>query len=190
MAGGCMRATIRRFADGDWRTVEIDNMGAAQPGWRWYRLRVKLAPGQPHLHPLIAGGEGTYELYPNGQRAGDTELWRMFGVKRPTEQMFSLAKVGTELEIALRTHATPVYTEWHLPLFLTVSLGTPGAIENEQLAMESQRLYSALPSIAINLVLMLAGLAAFALFRSQRTHTEYLWLGVYLFLLGASNLLY
>lgn len=177
------------FADGDWQTVGLDNIGAAQPGWRWYRLHVKLAQGHPHVHLLIAGGEGTYELYLNGQQSGDTGLRRMFGVKRPTEQIFSLDDSGTDLEIALRTHAPEVYTVWHLPLFLTVSLGTPGAIENERLAMESQRLYSALPSIAINLVLMLAGLAAFALFRSQRTHTEYLWLGLYLFLLGTSNLL-
>ena len=55
--------------------------------------------------------------------------------------------------------------------------------------MESQRLYAALPVIAINLLLVLAGFGAFALYRSQRKHAEYLWLGLYLFLLGVSNLL-
>jgi len=95
---------------------------------------------------------------------------------------------GTDLEIALRTFTPPSYRVWHLPLFLTVSLGTPDAIENERQALESVRLYSAIPSIAINLVLILAGIAAFALYRSQRKHREYLWLGLYLFLQGTSYL--
>ena len=73
------------------------------------------------------------------------------------------------------------------PLFLTVAVGTPGAIENERQAMESQRFYTAIPSIAINLMLMLASIGAFALHRSQRDRKEYLWLGSYLFLLGLSN---
>ena len=76
---------------------------------------------------------------------------------------------------------------WHLPLFLTVAVGTPDAIDNERAAMESQRLYAAVPSIAINLLPILAAIGAFALFRSQRAHREYLWLGFYLFLLGLSN---
>ena len=50
--------------------------------------------------------------------------------------------------------------------------------------MESQRLYAAVPITAINLLLILAGIGAFALYRSQRKHAEYLWLGLYLFLLG------
>jgi hypothetical protein len=56
--------------------------------------------------------------------------------------------------------------------------------------MESERLYGALPAIAINLLLMLAGIGAFALHHSQPKHSEYQWLGLYLFLLGTSNLLF
>jgi hypothetical protein len=36
---------------------------------------------------------------------------------------------------------------------------------------------------------VLAGIGAFALYRSQRKHAEYMWLGLYLFLLGTSNVL-
>jgi hypothetical protein len=177
------------FDDSRWDTVEIDNMGAATPGKRWFRLHVKLAPNHPHLHLLLAGGEGTYELYINGKQVPGPRLRTLFGVKRPTEQVFPVPDDDTELTIALRTLAPPTYTNWYLPLFLTAATGTPRAIEHEQQAMESQRLYAALPSIAINMALMLAGIAAFALYRSQRKHAEYLWLGLYLFLLGLSNLL-
>lgn len=177
------------FDDSGWQAVDLDDLGAAEPGWHWFRLHVDLPPDHGHLHLLIAGGEGTYELYVNGEKQPSPGLRRFMGVKRPTEQVYSLEGEGTDLVLALRTSAPPVYTGWHLPLFLTAALGTPGAIDNEEQALQSQRLYAALPSIAINLVLILAGIGAFALYRSQRKHAEYLWLGLYLFLLGTSNLL-
>jgi hypothetical protein len=177
------------FDDSGWHKVDLDDLGAATAGVRWYRLHVKLAPGHPRLHLLLAGGEGTYELYINGKQEPGPNLRTLFGVRRPTEQVFPVRDNDNDLTIALRTLAPPTYTNWYLPLFLTAATGTPKAIEHEQQAMESQRLYAALPSIAINMALMLAGIAAFALYRSQRKHAEYLWLGLYLFLLGLSNLL-
>lgn len=94
---------------------------------------------------------------------------------------------ASEYTLALRTRAIPTYTLWHLPLFLTAAVGTPDAIENERVAYESQRLYAAIPSIAINIVMVLAGLSVLALYANQRARAEYLWLGMYLFLLGVSN---
>ena len=176
------------FDDSGWQKVRLDDLGAAMLGTRWYRLHVQLAPNHPHLHILIAGGEGTYEMYVNGDLVEGTAL-RPFGVTRPTERVYSIHDEDTELTIALRTSPNPTYTSWFLPLFLTASLGSPGSIDNERRAMESDRLYAAIPSIAVNLVLILAGLTAFALYRSQRKHAEYLWLGMYLFLLGTANLL-
>lgn len=176
------------FDDTGWTAVSLDGLGPARVGWRWYRLHVKIAAGHPHLHLLIAGGEGTYELYLNGEKQADTQLQPLLA-KRPTEQIFSLDDDGADVEIALRTYATPTYTSWNLPLFLTAAIGTPGAIDNEQRALQSRRMYRALPSIAVNAALMLAGIAAFALFRTQRRHAEYLWLGLYLCLLGLSNFL-
>ena len=177
------------FDDSGWKAVELDDLGASEPGTRWYRVHVRLAADHPHVHLLIAGGEGTYDLYVNGELQDGPGLRRLSGVKRPTEQVYSLEDVGTDLVLALRTSAPTGYTAWHLPLFLTAAVGTPEAIDNERQAMQSERLYAVLPSIAINLVLILAGIGAFALHRGQRKHAEYMWLGLYLFLLGTSNLL-
>jgi sigma-B regulation protein RsbU (phosphoserine phosphatase) len=177
------------FDDGGWRKVRLDDLGAATLGTRWYRLHVQLAPNHPHLHVLIAGGEGTYEMYVNGEQVEGTQIRSLFGVRRPTERVYSVRDEDTALTIALRTSANPTYTGWFLPLFLTASLGSPAPIDNERRAMESERLYAALPSIAINLALVLAGIGVFALYRSQQKHLEYLWLGLYLSLLGISNLL-
>jgi len=175
------------FDDSSWQTVDLDDLGSAQGGWRWYRMHIKLEPGHEPVHILIAGGLGTYELYLNGQRQDAAGLGSMWGVTRPTEQIFTARNDDNDVTLALRTHAPTMYTLWHYPLFLTVSIGTPAAIDNERQAMESQRLYTAIPSIAINLMLVLASIAAFALHRSQRDHKEYLWLGCYLLLLGISN---
>lgn len=175
------------FDDSEWEKIDLDDLGAASIGWTWYRLHVKLAPGHEPVHLLIGGGDGTYELYLNGAKAageGIEPSWRM---SRPTEQVFVLNDEYKDLVIAIRTHITRTYTIWHLPTFLTADIGTPGAIENKRAAMEAVRLYGAIPSIAINFLVVLAGLGAFALFRSQRDHREYMWLGLYLLSFGLSD---
>lgn len=175
------------FDDSSWKEVDLDDLGAAQDGWRWYRLHVRLAQDHDRVELLIAGGTGTYELYINGRRVEGARIRSVLDVSRPTEQVFGLREDSSELVIAIRMHATPMYTGWHLPAFLTVALGAPDGIENEREALQSERLYAVIPSIAINLAVILAGLGAFALFRSQRRHREYMWLGLYLLLLGVSN---
>lgn len=175
------------FDDSAWQTVELDNLGAAQHEWRWFRLHVKLGSNHPHAHLLLVGGAGVYALYVNGRAMQGAGLHSLLGMQRPVEMAIPLPDDASEYTLALRTHAVPTYTLWHLPLFLTAAVGTADAIENERVAYESQRLYAAIPSIAINVVMVLAGLSVLALYANQRTRAEYLWLGLYLFLLGVSN---
>jgi phosphoserine phosphatase RsbU/P len=178
------------FDDSGWEPVRLDNLGPSLPGWRWYRLHVKLHEDHPDLVLLLEGGEGTYALYVNGVEQLGPQLRSSFGTRRPTERVLPLDVAGTDLEIALRTHIPPSYANWHLPQFMSATIGTPDAIENGRQALESGRIYSALPSISINLLLILAGIGAFALYGSQRKHREYLWLGVYLFLQGTAQILW
>ena len=175
------------FDDKEWQPVELDDLGAARSGWRWYRLHLKLAKERPHEHLLVVGGEGVYELYVNGKRDPDTSLRSMFSAKRPVEQVVVLPHGVDDFTLALRTRAPKSYTIWHLPLFLTTAVGSAGAIDDMRASFESQRVYAAIPSLVINGLLLLAGLAALALYLSQSKRAEYLWLGLYLFLLGLSN---
>jgi phosphoserine phosphatase RsbU/P len=175
------------YDDRAWQPVKLDELGASRPGWQWFRLHLRLPPGHAHAHLLIVGGGGIYTAYVNGQEDGETRLRPWYALRRPVEQVIPLANDEDEFFIALRTHAVPNYTLWHLPLFLTAAVGTADAIDNERAAFESQRLYQAVPSIAINLAIVFAGLAMFALSFSQPDHREYRWLGFYLTLLGVSN---
>ena len=176
------------FDDSAWTAANLDRLGPAQPGWRWFRLRLHLGPNHPQLSLLLQGGQGTYEVFLNGQRAPGAELRPLFGATHPTEQIFVLPS-APDVEIALRTCALSMYVGLHERRFVSASLGSPQDIESRRAALQSQRLYAVFPSIAINLLLILAGCGVFALWRSQRGHAEYLWLALYLIALGASNFL-
>jgi hypothetical protein len=174
------------FDDSDWQTVDLEDMGIAQPGWRWFRKHVNVGPDYPNVRLLLEEGVGTYELYVNGQRMPGAEILPALAVNRPVERVFTLANDNGDFEIALRTHVTPSYTAYGLPLVLDVTMGRRTVIEYERQALESDRLYSVAPSVAINLLLVLAALASLALFASQRTQRDYLFLAIFLFLSSLS----
>jgi phosphoserine phosphatase RsbU/P len=175
------------FDDSGWQTVDLEDMGSAQPGWHWFRKRVTFGPDYPQLRLLLEGGEGIYELYVNGERIQGAKIMSPLAVNRPVERVFTLAADNGDFDIALRTHTTPSYVAYGFPLFLSVTMGRSTAIEYERQALESQRLYSVAPTVAINLLLLLAGLGALALFASQRTQRDYLFLATFLILTGVSN---
>jgi len=175
------------FDDSGWHTVDLEDMGSAQPGWHWFRRHVTLGPDDPEARFLVEGGEGTYELYVNGQLLDGPRLLPSLLVKRPVERVFTLTDDKGEFEIALRTHAAPNYVAYGFPLFLSVTMGRPTVIEYEREALESERMYFVAASTAINLLLVLAALGALALYASQRTQREYLFLATFLLVTGLSN---
>jgi serine phosphatase RsbU (regulator of sigma subunit) len=175
------------FDSSAWETVDLDDMDAAEAGWHWYRLSLQLAPGHSGMALLLEGGDGTYEVYVNGVRLPGATLHSAFNVARPTERAFALHDAAGTLVIALRTHAPGNYIDYKLPLFLSATVGSPEAIEYKRAALQAARLDNVWPSIAINLLLCIAGLGVLCLYLGQRSHRDYLYLGLYLFVLGLSN---
>jgi len=175
------------FDDRSWQTVDLEDMGIAQPGWQWFRKHVTVGPDYPKVRLLLQGGEGTYELYVNGERIEGAAILPSLAVNRPVERVFTLENDNGDFEIALRTRATTGYVAYGFPLFIYATLGQRTVIEYEREALKSDRMYSIAPPVAINLLLVLAALGALALFASQRTQREYLFLAIFLFLSGISN---
>jgi len=175
------------FNSFSWESIDLDNMGPAQPGWRWFRRQISLGPDHSNLSLLLEGSEGAYEIYVNGNRLPGAALHSAFNVSRPTEQVFTLHDPGGNYIIALRTHAPANFADYKLPLFLSATIGEPAAIEYQRAALQAARLDALWPSLAINLLLCAAGIGALLLFLFQRSHRDYLYLGLYLFVLGASN---
>jgi sigma-B regulation protein RsbU (phosphoserine phosphatase) len=189
-AGDDMAWANPGFDDSGWETVRLDDLGPAQEGWRWYRLRIKLHENHPDLALLIDGGEGIYLLYVNGNQVPGRELRSAFRVNRPVERVVPIDMPGTDLQISLRTYTPASYAALHFPPFMVVALGTPDAIESQRKALESDRFYMLIPAVAFNVLFILAGIGAYSLHRSQPRHGEYQWLGLYLFLLGTADLLW
>ena len=185
--GDQMEWSRPEFDDSTWSNVDLDDQGPARPGWHWYRRRVNFGPDQGHLRLLLAGGDGTYELFVNGVRVPGPALRSSTLVSRPAEAVFTLPSSNGVFEIALRTRIPPCYAAWHLPQFTNVTIGFPTAIEYERQALEGQRLYGLALSICINLLLCLAGIGSLALYVAQRSEREYTFLGLYLLLVGVSN---
>jgi len=175
------------FDDSAWNTVDLADLGPARQGWHWYRRRVNFGPDQRELRLLIAGGDGTYELFVNGIQVPGPTLRSSLLVSRPVEAVFPISDSKGIFEIALRTRIPPGYSAWHLAQFTNVTVGLPTALEYERQALESQRLDGLAPSICINLLLCLAGVTALALYAIQQTQREYIFLSLYLLLVGISN---
>jgi phosphoserine phosphatase RsbU/P len=178
------------FDDSAWHAVDLEDMGPAQTGWRWFRRHVIVGPDHQNVHFLIDGGDGAYELYVNGQCMLGARIASQFAIGRPIEREFELSNDRGDFYLALRTHATPDYAAYQLPLFIGVTLGDHDAVEYELQSLRSVRIDSAVPSVAINLLLILAGIGTLALYAGQRGQRDYLFLGLFLLLTGISNLLW
>jgi sigma-B regulation protein RsbU (phosphoserine phosphatase) len=175
------------FDDSAWNIVDLADLGPARQGWRWYRRRVNFGPDQREVRLLIAAGDGTYELFVNGIQVPGPTLRSSLLVRRPVEAVFPVSSADGVFVIALRTRVPPGYAAWHLPQFTGMTMGLPAAIEYERQALESQRLFGLAPSICINVLLCLAGVSALALYSIQQTQREYIFVGLYLLLVGVSN---
>ncbi len=175
------------FDSSQWQIIDLDDMGSAQTGWHWYRKHVHLGPNLANAALLVEGGDGTYEVYVNGARLPDATLHSAFNVYRPIERSFALHDSVGDYNVAIRTHAPLNYIDYRLPLFLSASAGPPAEIGFQRAALQAARLDNVWPSIAINLLLCIAGLTVLCLYLGQRAHRDYLYLGLYLFVLGLSN---
>ncbi|HXS75505.1 MAG TPA: PP2C family protein-serine/threonine phosphatase [Terracidiphilus sp.] len=176
--------------DSQWEPVRLDDLGASQPGWRWFRRRLELNENHPELALLVQGGIGTYSLYLNGAPVPGPEILSSFRVNRPAERVYAIPEGPADIVIALRTQIPTGYAAWRFPPFMSVYLGTPEAVELQRQSMLHDRTSYAIPAIVINSLIAFAGLALFALYSRQRGHTEYFWLGLYFLLVGTIDVIY
>ena len=178
------------FDDSQWQSVRLDDLGSAQPGWRWFRRHIRLRENHPELSLLIQGGIGTYSLYLNGSPVPGPEILSSLLVNRPVERVFDIPEGPADIVLALRTHIPTGYAAWRFPQFMSLYLGTPDAIETQRQSMYHDRTSYAIPALLINTLIAFAGLALFALYSRQRGHTEYFWLGLYFLLVGTIDVIY
>jgi hypothetical protein len=179
------------FDDSAWPSktlgAQAENL---QSGWRWYRLRVPLPASHAPLGLLIVAPENEYEVYVNGTRLPGAEIRSSLHVYGDKEHVFPLPDASGSLEIAIRMHYRVCYTEIYGLHLESVALGPLPIMESERRLAEDRRLLHLVPSNGINLSIILAAFAVLGLYLLRRSAPEYLWLGLYLALVGWTNLLW
>jgi sigma-B regulation protein RsbU (phosphoserine phosphatase) len=175
------------FDDSGWQADTLGPQNGEETGSWWYRLRLQVPAQHAALALMITGGDGTYELYVNGQRMAGPELRRPLLVTYPKERMVPLEGAAGTTDIALRTFVPSS------SMFIAdrgawrVEIGTAEAIERAQRAAESARENAVIFGAGVYLLSVLAGLTLLILFCLQRDHREYLWLGLYLILVASGT---
>ena len=172
------------FDDSQWTVFDphrpLTELLRTRPDVVWYRLHVRLAPGQSHLAVGEISLASAFEIYANGQR-----IMASGSFTPPTASNYNarlLANLpdttpgGRELVLAVRIYIFP--NEWspgnYPGLYAgNLTIGDAGALTDHR----SLELLSTLMVHGLNMVLSICvGLAALALYLAQRTRREYLWI--------------
>jgi len=172
------------FDDSVWATESLDSRSASAQGWRWFRVSVRLPQASTiPLSLLIDGRDGAYELFMDGQRVPGPSLRSPLLVTDPRDRSFPFTRPAAVVHLALRVHIAKRLFD-RAAAFHSVALAPAPVVAAKQHADNDARLMSSLPSLGINLALLLAGIGALGLYFAQKGRGEYLWLGVFLAALG------
>jgi sigma-B regulation protein RsbU (phosphoserine phosphatase) len=173
--------------DDGWQPVTLDKKTAANSdAWQWYRIRLQLPATHPPLALfLLPQNSGAVEAYVNGQRIPGLDFRSIFASTSGLGAAVPLPDSAGPVLVALRVHYPPQLS-WYWKRRISASLGSRQAVQERVQAQRITAIVRTLPSAAINLALVLAGIAALLLFRAQSSSREYLWLGLYLLMVGTS----
>jgi hypothetical protein len=157
---------------------------SSAPTWNWYRIRLHLPDTGKPAALLVQGVRGEYEVYVNGVVQPGSWLASRFVLFRGSTAIFPLDNADGDIEIALRTRVPALY-ESGSPVSAVVA-GTLDVLTAQANAENNLPLNAFILPQVIYLLIILTGVAIFALYRAQPTHREYLWLSLCLLFLGAN----
>jgi hypothetical protein len=174
-------------SDAGWQPVNLDKQSPDQQNaWHWYRIRINLTAGHPPLALLlVVAHTGGLETYLNGRRIGDSGFQSFWRIGRGLGTAIPLPASAGPALVAIRVHYPDAFP-WYWRTKISAYLGSDTAVQEKIGLLHSQALLDSLPSVAINLALVLAGITVLLLFRAQPSSREYFWLGLYLLLVGTS----
>jgi hypothetical protein len=143
----------------------------------WYRLRIKVPPGETGLSLEAFQVSSAFEIYANGQRilqSGQVSPFKGYTTDARVQVRIPDAQVATgTVLLAQRVHLSTLEWDWPYPGGSSPRLGQENAL----------REHIWLKTIGLNLFNWMnqfaglgLGFVALALFASQRRHPEYLWI--------------
>jgi sigma-B regulation protein RsbU (phosphoserine phosphatase) len=171
------------FDDSKWQVFDAHNnigeMIHGQPPTVWYRMHVKVSPGQKDLALEEWYLSRAFEIYCNGElfmKNGQVTPFKPYTFNARIAKTIAAKDIaGGSVVIALRVHVAP--NEWSGPgpgmYYNNLSLGT----EHELVQGEWLRAIGQNAQDWINVLFGLGlGLVALALYLGQRRQREYLWI--------------
>ena len=196
-----------RFDDSSWQNVTLSQPLTEQgfdaySGYGWYRLRLQPqqlallsnASSNPALNLMVSSNSvGQLAVYVDGVESGHTKGM----TERPSMYMspplvVPLPHTGSDgtIEIAIRTWAGDGISIGR-GLLDKVELGAPADIADRR-GVATDRLWDRqlIAGLAVSFLFLCVGLLGMVLYRAQRKHSEYLWLGLLCLnvaLMGASE---
>lgn len=176
--------------DSDWERVTPQQATDSCLHGCWYRLRIQLPQdGAAPLALLLLAQQGVFEAYIDNRRAGSAHFEPWWMTREPVESIFPLPYSSSVL-LAIRVHPPRVTFDANEAAFVRVAVGGQQSIHDAAEAHRALREIRFLPSGAINLVIFLSGFAFLVVFAVQQRNFEYLWLGLYLMILGSAGGVY
>ncbi|MFP5276805.1 MAG: SpoIIE family protein phosphatase [Acidobacteriota bacterium] len=176
------------FNDSGWQKLAPQRNDDCAPAC-WYRLRVELPPHHGPLAFFLEASQGVSEVYIDGRRAGDLHFLPWWLEREALEHVLPIAGDKGAVVLAIRVHVPRIADDPYEATKLGASIGSPEAAQWESDLNRQERLLDFVLSGAVNLAIVIAGAGVLLLFLTQRGQREYLWLGLYLVLLGSSFLM-
>ena len=174
-----------RYDDSGWQKLAPKRNYGCAPAC-WYRLRVDLPQNHAPLAFLLEAYEGATEVYVDGRRAGDLPFLPWWLQREPTEHVLAIPGDNGTVVLAIRIHVPRVSDDYYENTKVKAEIGSPEMAQWAADLNKEDRLLDFVLSGAVNAAIFIAGAGALLLFFGQRGRREYLWLGLYLVLLGSS----
>lgn len=178
--------------DSGWQRLAGGESFRVGPGYRWYRLHLRVPEQHPALGLLLTLPGNSFEVFVNGQRVGDYSIRSTLLMSGWSYRAVALPNQPRDLLVAVRAFDLPYgYAESdRRDSYTQAWIGPFRVVTNLQSFLRVRESNFEASSLGINLAVCLGGIAVLGLFWMQRTQIEYLWLGAYLLLQGLGDLFY
>jgi phosphoserine phosphatase RsbU/P len=179
------------YDDSAWQSFDTHKTLSAQGfpdyhGFVWVRIHLRLPPTHGLLSLLLDRAGNSYQVFVDGQSIGNygsLSSATNYVLPAPVTYPLKGAASGETAVLALRFWR-PKYRSIAMIGPHTVMIGPVAAIAAFRTAIRSTQVIQQFDDIIVALIGLLIGCGLIGLFFAQRDHTEYLWIGVSLALIG------
>jgi hypothetical protein len=190
-AGDNMAWAAPSFDDASWENHSPQQQTDSCAHGCWYRVNIRFQGNRDApLYLLLIAQSGVFETFIDGQRAGQAHFEPWWQVREPLASVLPLPTGPRSVLLAIRVRPPRVAFDANEAAFVRAAVGGRQSIEDAADFHHLQQVTRFLPSGAINVAIVFTGVALLLVFALQQRQREYLWLGLYLIVLGSSSGIY